>query len=159
MLHQNTIRNPFEFTERNPLNAYLFFTVANLLSFRTFRLKNANYALVFGFVSGVFGGAYNISGPPVVLYGTLAGWYSNQFRATIQAYSLLTNAFALLGYWIAGHLTREVLIYWGCSLPIVAITIWLGNRIHRAIPSERYTVIVKVLLLVLGVRLLYTSIA
>lgn len=132
-------------------------TLINLYVFKNFRLKRVNSALVFGFVSGVFGGAYNTSGPPVVLYGTLRNWNSEQFRATIQLYSLCTNIFAIAGYYIAGALTADVIVYYGWSLPIVAVTIWLGGKIHQKIPSEKYVIYVKLLLLVLAIRLLYVS--
>lgn len=132
-------------------------TLISLVVFKKFRLKNVNIALLFGFVSGVFGGAYNTSGPPVVLYGTLRKWDSEQFRATIQLYSLCTNIFAIAGYSIAGALTKDVIVYYGWSLPVVAVTVWLGGIIHRAIPSEKYVIYVKVLLLLLAARLLYAS--
>lgn len=132
-------------------------TLASLYVSNKLRLKNVNSAFLFGFVSGVFGGAYNTSGPPVVLYGTLRDWNSDQFRATIQLYSLCTNLFAIAGYTISGALTRDVIVYYGWSLPIVALTVWLGGRIHRAIPSAKYVTYVKLLLLLLAIRLLYVS--
>ena len=132
-------------------------TLASLCVSARFRLKNKNAAFLFGFVSGVFGGAYNTSGPPVVIYGTLRNWNSEQFRATIQLYSLCTNLFAIAGYAIAGALGKDVLVTFGWSLPIVALTVWLGGKIHRAIPSTKYVVYVKLLLLLLAIRLLVAS--
>jgi uncharacterized membrane protein YfcA len=131
----------------------IVFTLITLTSLKAIQLKNINYAFGFGFVSGIFGGAYNISGPPVVLYGSLMNWSPAFFRATIQSYALFTNIFAILGHALAGNVTRDVLLYYACSLPIVGLTIWLGNLIHQAIPAEKYTIYVKLLLLVLGIRL------
>ena len=134
----------------------IVFTIITLISLKTIQLKNINYAFGFGFVSGIFGGAYNISGPPVVLYGSLMNWSPALFRATIQSYALFTNIFAILGHALAGNVTRDVLIYYACSLPIVGLSIWLGNLIHQAIPAEKYTIYVKLLLLVLGIRLFFS---
>ena len=134
----------------------IVFTIITLTSLKAIQLKNINYAFGFGFVSGIFGGAYNISGPPVVLYGSLMNWSPALFRATIQSYALFTNIFAILGHSLAGNITRDVLIYYACSLPIVGLTIWLGNLIHQAIPAEKYTIYVKLLLLVLGIRLFFS---
>ena len=72
----------------------IIFTIINLFSFKALRVSNHNYAFGFGFISGIFGGAYNISGPPVVLYGTLSEWSPARFRATIQSYAFFTNIFA-----------------------------------------------------------------
>ena len=138
--------------------AVMFFSVLSLLRLDAIRIENNTVAYAFGLVSGLFGGAFNISGPPVVLYGSLADWNPERFRATIQCYALFTNAFAIVGHAFAGNITRGALTLYVFALPIVAVSVWLGNIIHRVIPGERYAVIVKVLLLVLGASLLYTTI-
>jgi uncharacterized membrane protein YfcA len=132
----------------------IVFTIVNLFSFKALRVSNHNYAFGFGFFSGIFGGAYNISGPPVVLYGTLSDWSPARFRATIQSYAFFTNIFAIGGHAVAGNITKDVLTYYISALPIVALSIWLGNLIHTKIPAEKYMLVVKLLLLVLAVRLL-----
>lgn len=132
----------------------IVFTIINLFSFKTLRISNHNYAFGFGVISGIFGGAYNISGPPVVLYGTLADWSPARFRATIQSYAFCTNIFAIAGHALAGNITTDVLTYYVYALPIVALSVWLGNLIHARIPAEKYTLVVKLLLLVLAIRLL-----
>jgi len=132
----------------------MIFTLLNLVNAQKYHLKRLNYSLLFGFVSGVFGGAYNISGPPVVLYGTLAQWNPATFRATLQSYALFTNLFAIAGYAFAGTITSEVLTYYVYSLPIVAASIWLGGLLHRRIPAEQYAIYIRILLLLLGLNLL-----
>jgi uncharacterized membrane protein YfcA len=134
----------------------IVFTVVSLFKLKTIRLIHANYAFIFGLISGIFGGAYNISGPPVVLYGSLVNWSSDRFRATVQSYALFTNVFAILGHYLAGNVTREVATYYACSLPILGVSVWLGSVVHRMIAGERYAVCVKVLLLILAARLLWS---
>lgn len=136
----------------------IFSTLLNLFSPKSIRITNSNYAFPFGFVSGLFGGAYNISGPPVVLYASLMNWSPAYFRATIQSYALFTNIFAIAGHALAGNITREVLTYYAYALPIVALSLWLGNLIHKLIPAERYAIVIKILLMVLGIHLLYSTI-
>ena len=120
-------------------------------------MPHPNYAFGFGFVSGLFGGAYNISGPPVVLYGSLRHWSPNRFRATIQSYALFTNLFAILGHYWAVNITPQVVTFYLYSLPVVMAAIWLGNRIHKIIPGEHYAKYVNILLSVLGINLLISA--
>jgi uncharacterized protein len=132
----------------------IVFTLLNMFPIKQLRLRKRWPALIFGFISGVFGGAYNLSGPPIVLYGTLSGWDPATFRATIQSYALWTNLFALAGYAVTGHLTAEVLRYVFYALPVLGLAIYLGNWLHRVIPSQQYLLYVRLLLLGLGLSLL-----
>lgn len=136
----------------------LTFTTINLISIRKIRLPHSNYAFGFGFVSGLFGGAYNISGPPVVLYGSLSNWSPNRFRATIQSYALFTNIFAIAGHYWATNITTQVVTTYLYALPVVVATIWLGNKIHQRIPGEHYAKYVNILLSVLGINLLISAV-
>jgi len=135
----------------------IVFTLINFISVKKLMLTNLNYAFGFGLVSGLFGGAYNMSGPPVVLYGSLVQWSPAMFRATIQSYALFTNLFAIAGYGLAGNLTMEVMQYALYALPVVGSTIWIGNRLHALIPGQQYQRYVRILLLILGFNLLYST--
>lgn len=136
----------------------ILFTFINLITIKTVRQIHINYALLFGFISGMSGGAYNMSGPPVVLYGSLAHWSPNVFRATIQSYALCTNLFAITGHALAGNITSDVLTYYLFALPIVGCTIWLGSCLHAIIPGKQYALYVKALLLILGLNLFYSAV-
>ena len=62
----------------------------------------------------------------------------------------------ILGHYLAGNLTRQVVMLCMQSLPIVVISIWPGDVVHKVRSGERYTICVKVLLLILSARLLYS---
>src|SRR5699024_8032774 len=67
---------------------YSFYSLFNK-KIKTRKQEN-NKLLLFicGFLSGVFGGAYGLNGPPLVVYGNLRNWTAKRFRATLQAYFL-----------------------------------------------------------------------
>jgi len=47
------------------------FSLYSLLTHRRHELTNDAWAPVFGFSSGILGGAYGMNGPPLVIYGSL----------------------------------------------------------------------------------------
>lgn len=108
------------------------------------------WGYVFGFFSGVFGSALNIGGPPVVIYGTLRRLPPAEFRATLQGYFTPLNLFILLGHALAGLWTPEVLQLFGYALVPALAALWLGSRLHRAMPPGSFERVVYGVLLVLG---------
>lgn len=57
-------------------------------------LAQRSWAYGFGFAGGVLSGAYNTSGPPVVIYGTCRCWQPAEFKSNLQGYFLLTRRLA-----------------------------------------------------------------
>jgi uncharacterized membrane protein YfcA len=118
------------------------------------QLANQRWAYGFGFVAGILGGAYNTNGPPVIIYGTLRKWSPERFRATLQGYFLPVGLVILLGHALGGLWTRQVWQLFGLSLPIVLAAIFLGARLNRRIPPNRFDRLIYAILVVLGVILL-----
>ncbi len=113
-------------------------------------IRNEKSAYVFGFVAGALGGAYNTNGPPIVMYGLLRRWPPEQFRSTLQFYFLFTGLMILASHGIAGLWTPLVLRLYVYSIPAIMIAIWVGGKIHNLIPTEIFSRIVYVLLIVIG---------
>lgn len=118
------------------------------------QLVNQSWAYGFGFVAGILGGAYNTNGPPVIIYGALRKWSPERFRATLQGYFLPVGLVILLGHALGGLWTRQVWQLFGLSLPIVLAAIFLGARLNRRIPPNRFDRLIYAILVVLGVILL-----
>jgi len=93
---------------------------------------------VCGFLSGVFGGAYGINGPPLVVYGQLRGWNANRFRATLQAYFFVASTVSVLGYAYKGLITREVLTDFLYVLPMAIPTIFLGRYLNNELKNNHF---------------------
>jgi uncharacterized membrane protein YfcA len=119
------------------------------------KLTHLAWAYVFGFIAGVLGGALNTSAPAIVVYGSSQRWPPEAFRTNLQGYFLVINTAILIAHGIDGNLTA---VFWQTvlwSLPGILlgflIGLWLASRINPA----RFTQLVLVLLLVLGVNLIF----
>ena len=116
----------------------LIFSLYNLVKPKLYQLKTEKYAWLFGFVSGILGGAYNTNGPAIVIYSSLKRWNPQKFRATLQGCYFALGILVVIGHAIAGNLTKEVLSYFLYCLPIVSISVIIGGRLNRKIPIERF---------------------
>lgn len=110
-----------------------------------------------GFVAGLLGGAYNTSGPPVILYGNSRGWSPQEFKANLQGFFLLNDALTITGHALGGNLTPLVWQNFLLILPALFIGLLAGLVLDRVIPPARFRHIVLVLLIVLGARMLFTA--
>jgi len=132
----------------------LLFSLYNLIRPGLLRLKSDRPIFLFGFLAGILGAAYNANGPPVILYGALRGWKPESFRATLQGYFLPTGGAILVGQGIAGLWTKTVVTAYLYSLPLVAVAIFMGLKLSRKIPPEKFNRYVYGMLLVIGMILL-----
>lgn len=106
-------------------------------------------ALTVGAVSGALNGAVGISGPPVIVFyfATTAAATS---RATLIAYFLFTDLWALALAGAGGLLTGAALPLVGVALPFSVAGIWLGQRIYLRLSEAQMRRLVWSLLAVLG---------
>lgn len=101
-------------------------------------LEGDRLAWIFGFFSGILGGAYGMNGPPLVIYGSLRGWSPQHFRATLQGYFLPASLAGLWGYHIAGLWTWTVSRYYLLSLPLIIVSTLIGRAINKRMEHARF---------------------
>lgn len=113
------------------------------------------WAYPLGFAVGCLGGAFNIPGPPVILYGSLRQWPHDRFRAVLQALFLISGSLVVAGHALSGA-------YAGAVLPTAALLILplllgsaLGARLDRRIPPQHLRTFVTAFILLLGLSLLF----
>lgn len=117
-------------------------------------LNKPVWALAFGFASGALGSAYNFNGVPIVVYGTLRRWDPKQFRGMLQAHFLISGVMVVSGQAIGGFWTKQVLLLFGFSLPLIILATLLGSFLHRRMPSHKFERYVFALIVLLGLLLL-----
>jgi uncharacterized membrane protein YfcA len=132
------------------------FSVYGLAVRRLPELKNGGNAVlaICGFLAGVFGGAYGMNGPPLVIYGAMRGWNPQQFRATLQGYFLMASSVGIFSYWLAGLWTPVVTRYYLISLPAMVPAILLGRWANHSLKGHVFLRFAYMVLIFIGSLLL-----
>lgn len=118
----------------------IVYSLYTLFGKTTFSLKEDNKLWLFicGFLSGIFGGAYGLNGPPLVVYGNLRKWTAKHFRATLQAYFLPASLIGFIGYYIKGLVTAQVNFYFIIALTTTIPAIFLGRYLNHKLDSPSF---------------------
>ena len=124
-----------------------------LLSPRLPRLEHPAWAYGFGFLAGVLGGAYNTSGPPVVIFGNCQRWPPSEFKGNLQGFFLVNDLLVIAGHALSRNLTALVLRDYLIVLPALIVGLFVGGRLDRRLDPGLFRKIVLVLLVVMGLRL------
>lgn len=125
-----------------------------LLNLRLPAIKQPIWAYSVGFVAGILGGAYNTSGPPVIVYGNCRQWPPAEFKSNLQGFFLLNGALIVTTHVLANNFTADV---WRNSLaafPAMAAGIVAGLFLSNRISAPVFRKIVLWLLLILGIWLI-----
>lgn len=130
-----------------------------LIGKNSFKLKSDNkfWLFICGFISGVFGGAYGVNGPPLVVYGNIRGWDAQYFRATLQAYFLPAGLLSMIGYVSKGLIEQYVVMHFVYSIPAIIPAIFIGRYLNKKIKSGIFYTYVYYGLIVVGVMLILNS--
>jgi uncharacterized membrane protein YfcA len=106
--------------------------------------------LAFGMLAGACSAAFDIAGPPMLIYAAARGWSADELRVNLQAVFLPLSALTLGGHAIAGLWTKEVFMLAAMALPVVVLGLIVGPRL-RARLGHAGEKIVYALILALGI--------
>lgn len=126
-----------------------------LLGLRLPTLKAKGWAYGAGFLGGLFGGAYNTPGPPIIVYASCKEWEQDTFKGNLQTFFIQNSIFVLLGHFLSGSFTPEIGSLFWRGLPWLIVGIVAGLSMDRWINPEVFRKIVLVLLVVTGLRLVF----
>ena len=102
----------------------------------------------------MLGGAYNTSGPPVIIYGACREWPQAEFKSNLQGYFLLISTTSAIGHALSGNMTAVVWHNYLLALPAIALGIIIGVNLDKRINPHRFRQVVLVMLITLGIRLI-----
>lgn len=111
-------------------------------------------ALPLGFVSGIFGGAFNIGGPPAVAYVYSQPWTKQQMIAALQAMFCVSGILRVILMGNAGLLGSNVVFVLSCSLIPVLAGIWLGGVLLDRAAQSHLKFGVLLIVFVMGMKYL-----
>jgi uncharacterized membrane protein YfcA len=126
-----------------------------LLNWRLPELHGSGWAFGAGALAGLLGGAYNVSGPPVIVYGHCRRWSPAEFRGNLQAFFLLGDALVIVGHGIVGNLTPVVWRHYAYALPAIGLGVIIGLALERHVGPVAFRRLALIVLIALGVRLLF----
>ncbi len=135
----------------------LGYATYSLLKLHPPRLNHPAWGIGAGLIGGILGGAYNTSGPPVIVYGDCRRWPQEEFKGNLQGFFVISSMMIALAHLFSGSITPEVWRYYLPSLPVTAAAILIGTALDRYIREPVFRKIVLVVLIVMGLRLVISS--
>lgn len=136
--------------------ATLFLTALfdiGLTRFAQFRMPRW-MGLPCGFLGGFFGGAFNIGGPPFVVYAYSQPWTKSEIVATLQVSFLCSTGFRLLLMGGHGYFDKRVLLITLVTLLPTAVGIACGTHLLQRVNLDRLRLFVFGLVALLGIKYL-----
>lgn len=115
------------------------------------RMPPAALAAIMGTVSGAVGTMFGaLAGIFVAVFLDVLRLPKQEFRATMAATLLLMGTARALGYLSVGAMTGEVLFIFVIALPLLALGVVLGNRMHASLGQSGFSRLVGVLFVLIG---------
>ncbi len=140
---------------KSALGIVIILYSAHSLMFKRISFRPPEWsAYLFGFFSGVLGGAFNMTGPPVVLYAFTRMWTKTIIFGSLNFYFLITSIVVVVFHVMAGNMTREVTLSFITFLPALFAGMYLGGRIFIRVNDENYRNGLHILLTLAGAMLL-----
>lgn len=115
------------------------------------------WAYLFGFVAGCLGGALSLTGPAVIVYGSLQDWDKDEVKATFQGFFLVSGLLVALFHALNGLTTSTVLRSFGVSVPTLVLGNYLGSLLYGRIEEEHYRKVMFILLGFMGAFMIYRA--
>ena len=120
----------------------------------SFSPVSAKWAPVAGVTGGAMGTLFGVGAPPYAMYLARRIQDKAAMRATLSTMVLFSTGMRLIVFAVAGLVIADRLIAFCMLFPFVLAGLWLGNRIHVALPRARIMAAIAILLIAAGVSLL-----
>lgn len=113
------------------------------------------WAYALGFASGVLGAAYNVGGPPTVIYGTGKRWEPIRFKCNLQIIALLNSFLVIAIRMRHGEYTTQVMHYFLMAIPAMGLGLLLGFWLDRYIRMEIFRRVILGMLLITALQMMF----
>jgi len=138
----------------------LAFGVRSALNLHGTRRIARGWAAPAGLMGGMVGALFGTGGPPYMIYLNHRLRDKGELRATFSGLFFVEGGLRVITFLIAGLLLQtELLAAILAALPLVALGLFLGHRVHIGISHAQMQRLLGVLLLASGASLLLRSMA
>jgi uncharacterized membrane protein YfcA len=118
-----------------------------------------NWENLLGIVSGVLLIATSTNGPPIVLALQAQRMPMLQFRATLARIFFVTGVISVALFALADEMNLTILSSTVACLPVMTLSVLLGNRLVGRLAEARFRILVLSLLVAAGLSTLVGAIA
>jgi uncharacterized membrane protein YfcA len=126
-----------------------------LLGLKMPYLDKPLWAYLAGLLGGMLGGAYNTSGPPVIVYADCRRWPPNVFKGNLQGYFIIVSLAIVTSHALNGNFTFQIWQMFLWTLPFVILGIVAGLSLDHWLNPNVFRRVVLILLIVMGIRLIF----
>lgn len=109
---------------------------------------------IAGFSAGALGGAFNITGPPIVFYISTQQWTKSSSVGSLNFFFCVTSIFLLLFHVVIGNITQEITVTFLELIPVMVTGMLVGVHIFKKVNEDNYRKGLFVLLIIMGIMLL-----
>jgi hypothetical protein len=136
----------------------LAFGLRSVLNLHGTRTISRLWAMPAGLTGGMVGALFGTGGPPYVIYLNHRLRDKGELRATFSWLFIIEGGLRIVTFLIAGLLLNlDLLIAIAGALPLVALGLWAGNRVHVGLTPTQMQRILGALLLTSGTSLLWRA--
>ncbi len=111
--------------------------------------------IIFGTLSGILGGLFSVSGPPIVLYMLAASEDNNTYMANIQVYFTITSLYSTVIRLIYGMVDITMILYSGIGFIAVLVGLYLGKILFSKLSPSMLRRIIYAVMLLSGIVMLF----
>lgn len=136
----------------------LIFGARNLLNIHGEKLISRLWAIPAGLTGGTVGALFGTGGPPYIIYLSHRLKDKAKLRATFSGLFTLEGGLRVVTFLATGLLLQDgMLTALLAALPIMALGLYLGHRVHLGISSRQMLKLIGALLIGSGVSLIWKA--
>ena len=136
----------------------LLFGARSVLNLHGTNTVSRRWAAPAGLAGGAIGALFGTGGPPYVIYLNHRLRDKAELRASFSGLFLIEGALRIIVFLVAGLLfNTELLLATLAAVPLEALGLFLGNRVHIGLSAAQMQRIIGAILLVSGTSLLWRA--
>ena len=118
------------------------------------KLKSSVWGYIFGALSGLLSGAYNIGGPPLIIYANSCQWNPDEFKSNLQSVLMINITLVVITHFFEGSFTPEVAYLFLITLPAMVIGLFSSGLLSKYVNQDLFRTIVLIMLVFMGIKLM-----
>lgn len=136
----------------------LLFGLRSLFNLNSTRRVSRWWSVPAGFIGGTVSALFGTGGPPYVIYLNHRLQDKGELRASFTGLFLIEGGARIVAFLVAGLLLNASLILAIlAALPLMALGLYAGNRVHIGIAPERMQHLIGAILVISGTALLWRA--